>query len=461
MTRRRSATPGASTIPGTAAAPPRPTIDDTIRATARPVPPVPGQQPLIDDEPFIASFCTGYGGLDMAVQEVLGGSLGWVSDVDPGACKILAHRYPHVPNIGDLTVADWQYLVDTFGRPYAVCGGYPCQPFSLAGELKGTDDERHLWPHIARALGVLRPRYAIFENVANHLRVGFDTVLCDLADLGFDVEWDVVRADEVRAPHQRRRLIVLATATDAPHLGHQRSGCSWGGRSGSADGGFSSADAPSDVRRLGNRDDVPARRNTDGRDTATGAGAVAAAADPDSGRRGPEQPDIRPGQSDPSRSGVEPTCGTCGCPESFHDAGGFCAGCNGCTDPELGRPSDAATHTEGVGRREGRAEPAWQQRRPDAALGSAPDWGEYAPAIARWEAATGRRAPWATDDRRRLSPEFVEWMMGLPAGHVTAVPGLTRTQQLKALGNGVVPQQAAAALRMLLARSRSTGRRAA
>lgn len=80
-------------------------------------------------------------------------------------------------------------------------------------------------------------------------------------------------------------------------------------------------------------------------------------------------------------------------------------------------------------------------------------YGAYAPAVARWEAVTGRRAPWATDDRGRLSTPFVEWMMGLPAGHVTAVPELTRNEQLKALGNGVVPQQAAAALRLLADRA--------
>ncbi len=77
-------------------------------------------------------------------------------------------------------------------------------------------------------------------------------------------------------------------------------------------------------------------------------------------------------------------------------------------------------------------------------------WGRFAPAVARWETVTGRTAPWATDDRGRLYPSFVEWMMGLPAGRVTAVPSLTRTQQLRALGNGVVPQQAAHALRQLL-----------
>jgi DNA (cytosine-5)-methyltransferase 1 len=295
----------------------------------------------------IGSFCSGYRGLDMAVEQVFGGTTAWVSDVDPGANKILAHRWPATPNIGDLTAARWEDVepVDI------VCGGYPCQPFSTAGKRKGTADVRHLWPFIAGALGVLRPRVAIFENVANHLRLGFDTVLRDLADLGFDVEWCVVQADEVGAPHQRRRLIFVATAADAADLGHQWARSTRERRTGPADGRLAAADAP------------------------------------------------------------------------------------------------------GLGRGEGRPEPARLERGPGAASRGLQDWGRFAPAIARWEEATGRPAPWATDDRSRLSPAFVEWMMGLPAGHVTQVPELTRTQQLKALGNGVVPQQAAAAIRLLAARA--------
>lgn len=82
-------------------------------------------------------------------------------------------------------------------------------------------------------------------------------------------------------------------------------------------------------------------------------------------------------------------------------------------------------------------------------------WGQYAEAIARWEALT-RPAPMPTElnklGNRRLSPAFVEWLMGLPADWVTDVPGITRNEALKALGNGVVPQQAEAAIRWLLAR---------
>ncbi|WP_371662612.1 DNA cytosine methyltransferase [Streptomyces sp. NBC_00280] len=321
----------------------------------------------------LGSLCTGYGGLDMAVQQVFGGTLAWVADNDPGAAGILAHHYPQVPNLGDITATDWTEVppVDV------VLGGYPCQPFSTAGKRKGTADARHLWPHIARALRVLRPRVAIFENVANHLRLGFDTVLCDLADLGFDAEWDVVRADQAGAPHQRRRLIILATAADTSDLGHERGRSTRGRRFGPADHGVPAADAERHVS--GDHGELPAGRNAlqrGLRDDAPRCGA-AAAADTDRGGRGPEQHNV---------------------PEGEPDTG----------------------------------------------------WGRFAPAIARWEAATGRRAPWATDAHHRLSPQFVEWMMGLPAGHVTDVPGLSRTAQLKALGNGVVPQQATHALRSLL-----------
>ncbi|MFC8002944.1 DNA cytosine methyltransferase [Streptomyces olivaceus] len=394
--------------------------------------------------PRTGSVCTGYGGLDEAVRQVFGGTLAWASDVDPGACQIIAHRMPGVPNIGDLTKTDWTQVepVDIF------IGGYPCQPFSLAGQLKGTDDERHLWPFIAGALRVLRPRIAIFENVANHLRLGFDTVLCDLADLGFNAEWCVVRADEVDAPHQRRRLFILATASDAPSQGLQGPGV----RGRAAERGAAAADTYSvggdRDRARGGRRDEPAAHD------------LAAAHAAGVGEREPaDETDAVAGGGDarevPGRRGGTPAAHASRYGLNRH--GELPAGRNavrrGVRADADGRGTGPAADSARIGRGEGRPEPAGQQGRSHPALGRAQDWGEYAPAIARWEAATGRCAPRATDDRRRLAPEFVEWMMGLNAGHVTAVPGLTRTQQLKALGNGVVPQQAAAAIRLLATRA--------
>lgn len=84
------------------------------------------------------------------------------------------------------------------------------------------------------------------------------------------------------------------------------------------------------------------------------------------------------------------------------------------------------------------------------------DWGQYEPAIRRWEAVIGREAPKPTeatgrDGQQQLSAKFTEWMMGLDEGHITDPDiGLTRNQALKACGNGVVPQQASLALRYLL-----------
>jgi DNA (cytosine-5)-methyltransferase 1 len=90
-----------------------------------------------------------------------------------------------------------------------------------------------------------------------------------------------------------------------------------------------------------------------------------------------------------------------------------------------------------------------------ADTGIAVAWGDYEPAVRHWGLTLGRPAPAPTQTGRRggqqLSPRFVEWLMGLPAGWVTAVPDLSRNDQLKLLGNGVVPAQAAAALEWLLA----------
>lgn len=325
------------------------TLDQASRLLESPPPAtVPGQSE-IPTGPRIGSLCTGYGGLDTAAQEVLGGSLAWVADPDPGPAAILAHHWPDVPNLGDLTAVEWSDVE----RVEILLGGYPCQPFSLAGPKRGIADERHIWPYIARAIRVLRPRLCIFENVANHVRLGLDNVLADLAAIGFDAEWIVVRASDVGAAHQRARLFLAAWPTaDAPHIGHERSGR---------------------ARRRGTR---------------------------------------------------------------------------------LAHGRSPVAHTVRTGLEIRGIEPTRNERPPVERSGSEPaQWAEYAPAIARWERVTGRPAPAPVDDQRRLAAPFVEWHMGLPAGHVTGVPGLSRNAQIRALGNGVVPAQAAYAIRILLARA--------
>lgn len=156
----------------------------------------------------VGSLFSGIGGLDLGLERA-GMEVRWQSEIDPYACNVLNKHWPDVPNLGDVTTIDWESVE----RVDLICGGYPCQPFSLAGFRDGdTDVERHLWPYFRAAIGTLRPRYALLENVAGHLSLGFDDVLADLADLGFDAEWSVVSACAVGAPHVRRRLFCLAHA---------------------------------------------------------------------------------------------------------------------------------------------------------------------------------------------------------------------------------------------------------
>lgn len=138
-------------------------------------------------------------------------SVVWHSEVDEAAASVLEAHWPGVPNLGDLKVIDWTGVerVDWF------CAGYPCQPFSNAGRRAGADDPRHLWPHVATAIRVLRPPHVLLENVAGHLSLGFGIVQGDLAGFGYDARWVCLPASGVGAPHRRRRVFIHAYPADA------------------------------------------------------------------------------------------------------------------------------------------------------------------------------------------------------------------------------------------------------
>lgn len=179
----------------------------------------------------IGSLCTGYGGLDEAVQQVYGGELVWVADNDPGAAAILAHHHPKVTNLGDITAVAWADVpsVDVLTM------GFPCQDVSVAGQRAGLleGNRSGLWRHCARAIETLNPPLVVIENVPGLLSSPADgdvepcpwclgdadgepalralgAVLGDLAVLGFDAEWVSVPASGVGACHHRRRVFVLA-----------------------------------------------------------------------------------------------------------------------------------------------------------------------------------------------------------------------------------------------------------
>ena len=153
----------------------------------------------------VGSLFSGIGGIDLGLERA-GMTVKWHSEIDPYACRVLKKHWPDVPNLGNIKEIDWAKVepVDV------IAGGYPCQPFSTAGKRQGDKDERHLWPYFLRAISELRPRFALLENVRGHLSMGFDRVLGDLAEIGYDAEWQIVSAASVGAPHRRDRIICVA-----------------------------------------------------------------------------------------------------------------------------------------------------------------------------------------------------------------------------------------------------------
>lgn len=336
----------------------------------------------------IGSLFSGYGGLDLAALQLFPqSSVAWHCEWDDAPAKILDHHWPAVPNHRDVTTLDW-----TTVEPVDILtGGYPCQPFSAAGQRKGTDDERHLWPHVRDAIRLLRPRFTLLENVAGHRSLGFDRVLGDLAEDGMHVRWTSLRASDIGAPHHRERIFILVTdpASSRPESidGFTRGSSACGSRDGESCGGDRGVPPnPEGERSRG------LRGGSESQDARSDRG-VALLPDPKGIRRG-------------------------------------------VGNAENERPAHREVHAPGNDR-------------------LAIDWGTYAPAIRRWERVT-RPAPAPTElnsnNKPRLNAAFAEWMMGLPAGHVTAVPGISRAHQLKAIGNGVCPQQAVAAYSSLLER---------
>lgn len=295
----------------------------------------------------VAELCAGYGGLYMAMRAAgWPARLSWYAEIDPDASRVMAAHHPDAPNIGDITTTQFTACE----RVDVIAAGYPCQPFSVAGLRRGVEDERWIWPDIARAVRLVRPRWVLLENVPGHLEQGFSRVVGDLAALGYVGSWVCVRASDVGAAHRRERIfIVAANSQYAERAGVRKSAKVAQGHDSGAESEVALLPTP-----LAN--DTTSHRNGRGRLTLTGA-----------------------------------------------------------VQPER--------------------------------------WGRYSAAISRWERVTGRPAPDPTEPNQsgqlRLSTRFVEWLMGLPPGHVTDHVG--RAAALRILGNGVVPQQGAHALGLLVA----------
>jgi DNA (cytosine-5)-methyltransferase 1 len=143
--------------------------------------------------------------------------------------RVIAQRikdgiFDNAPIFTDIRTFVSEGYADAYrGMVDVVSGGFPCQPHSVAGKRLGADDERDMWPATRDVLDAVRPRYAFLENVPGLASNGYlGTVLGDLATLGYDAEWGVLGADDLGAPHIRKRIWILAYLPDAIDSGDGR-----------------------------------------------------------------------------------------------------------------------------------------------------------------------------------------------------------------------------------------------
>jgi len=133
------------------------------------------------------------------------------SEIEKFPCQVYHKHFPESRCLGDITKIDWGEFE---GRVGLVTGGFPCQPFSVAGKRRGKEDDRHLWPEMLRAIRETRPRWVIGENVAGIIRMELDQVLSDLEAEGYQTEPFLIPACAVNAPHRRDRVWIIAHTGD-------------------------------------------------------------------------------------------------------------------------------------------------------------------------------------------------------------------------------------------------------
>lgn len=187
-----------------------------------------------------ASLCTGFGAAELAASW-----LGWenifMSEIDEFCRQVLSYHFPNSKLYGDFTKQSFQGYR---GQIDILTAGFPCQPFSLSGNRKGANDDRHLWPEVKRVVSEVRPRWFIGENVAgitsmvqftsetkvesqsdifeqayeDSILEGYfilDRICSDLEEIGYSVQPVIIPACAVGAPHRRDRIWIIAHRSDS------------------------------------------------------------------------------------------------------------------------------------------------------------------------------------------------------------------------------------------------------
>ena len=380
------------------------------------------------------SLCTGYDGIGMGLT-LAGANVTplWLAENDAAMSRVLKREHPDVPNLSDITTADFTAA----GHVRIMSSGDPCQSISIAGRQAGREDPRFLWPHVRDAYREIWPDVMFFENVANIVSHDGGRTLAErfehLREDGYEVRWTVLGACAVGAPHHRHRWYAVAVRAD-----------------GLAE--------PAPARRVGGKVAICGAPRNSGRMLL----ASPKASDTFGSGIGRTERGEKPWHDLPSHVAMLPTPnardgGQRGTPTPEHAARRAADPMRSLNleDAIVLLPTPMADRSGN--NRGGAAGREGQPVRPSLdsvdALFDEGRWGKYAAAIALWEQVTGIPAPEPTEpnsrgDGRRLNPALPEWMMGLRPGLLTGE--LIRNDALKGAGNGVVPQAAAAAWRLLM-----------
>ncbi len=162
----------------------------------------------------VLDLFSGIGGFSLGLERA-GMETVAFCETDEFCRKVLAKHWPDVPCYSDIRKLTGDIIEQEVGPIDLISGGFPCQPFSQAGKRQGVADDRYLWPEMLRVIREVRPRWVLGENVAGIVKMALDQVLADLESLGYTCQSFIVPACAVDAPHQRKRVWIVAALDDA------------------------------------------------------------------------------------------------------------------------------------------------------------------------------------------------------------------------------------------------------
>ena len=156
----------------------------------------------------ILDVCSGIGGFSLGLEATGGFDTVAFCEYDEFCRKVLNKHWPDVPIYKDLKEIGNEptRLIQEFDL---ICGGIPCQPFSVAGKKKGKEDDRHLWPYMYEIIKHKKPTWVIVENVGGFVNVALDDVCLDLEAQGYATQSFIIPACSVQAPHRRDRVWII------------------------------------------------------------------------------------------------------------------------------------------------------------------------------------------------------------------------------------------------------------